>query len=57
MRRGLRIRAKITFNWTFGPHTHTGEDYGFRAKTKFSAYHNHFSDYSKKCQCSHAPGV
>ena len=37
-------------------HAH-GEDYGFQVKTKFSAYHNHFSDYSKKCQCSHVPGV
>ena len=37
-------------------HAH-GKDYGFCAKTTFSAYHNHFSDNPEEGQGSHAPGV
>ena len=35
MRRGLRIRAKITFIWTFGPHTHTARITVFRRRRSF----------------------
>ena len=39
-------------------HTHAhGGDYGFRVKTTFSAYHNHFSDNPEEGQGGHAPGV
>ena len=35
MRRRLRIRAKITFNRTFGPHTHTGKITVFVRRLRF----------------------
>ena len=35
MRRGLHIRAKITFNGTFGPHTHTAKITVFMRRLRF----------------------
>ena len=35
MRRGLRIRAKITFNWTFAPHTHMAKITVFVRRLRF----------------------
>ena len=35
MQRGLLIRAKITFNWTFGPHTHTARITVFGRRRSF----------------------